>query len=93
VLAVAHFTPSASVDRAAQRAYEASILLTDLDRLNKSKGYALYLPDSYAKCKLYWELAYGVMLPDATDGEPVAFAKIAFKTGGEQIVPLQALVR
>jgi hypothetical protein len=55
VLAMALFQPRSAgqaEDRAGQRAYEASVLLTDLDRLNRSKGSALYQSDSYGKFKV-----------------------------------------
>lgn len=43
--------------------YDENAFLTKMDKLNRSRGYSMYIPDSYSKVKLYWELAYGIKLP------------------------------
>ena len=39
--------------------------LTVLDLKNRARGYNTYLPDSYAKFRTYWQLAFGMSLPKA----------------------------
>ena len=71
-------------------AYENALFLTPLDRLNRARGFSAYLPDSYSKARLYWELGYGINLPTVPDN--VGFAHILTSLG-EVIVPQQALAR
>ena len=70
--------------------YEAALLLTALDGANRARSFSTYLPDSFEKARLYWELAYGFVLPRAPAN--VGFGRILTALG-EQIVPLMVLVR
>ena len=71
-------------------AYENAMFLTPLDRLNRTRGFGAYLPDTYSKARLYWELGYGINMPAAPDS--VGFARILTSLG-EVIVPQHALAR
>lgn len=84
---------AATCTAAQYRDYEKHLFLTALDEANRARGYSTYLPDTYARARLCWELAYGIMLPKkpaASDG--VMFARIQTALG-EQTVPLAALAR
>lgn len=75
------------------RDYEMSLFLTALDVTNRARGYSTYLPDNYARARLYWELAYGIVLPKSpTESNNATFARIQTALG-EQTVPLAALAR
>jgi hypothetical protein len=77
------------------RSFEQSVFLTPQDCTNRAHGYNTYLPDSYARTRLYWELAYGILLPKVPalqeDGA-VFFARIRSALG-DQVVPLITLCR
>eukprot|EP01032_Pedospumella_encystans_P015528 gene15528-17752_t len=80
-----------NTDTATHRAaYENALFLTSLDRLNRARGFGAYLPDTYSKARLYWELGFGINLPAEPDS--VGFARILTSLG-EVIVPQQALAR
>lgn len=77
------------------RAYEQEVFLTHLDRANRAHGYSTFLPDTYARVRLYWELAYGIHLPKCpgdSEKDYVYFARVSLPLG-EQIVPLCTLAR
>ncbi len=73
---------------------QPSVFLTPLDVLNRSKGYSLFLPDNYEAFRRYWELGYGVQLPEVGNkgGVSIVLAHIETETG-DRIVPAEALCR
>ena len=76
--------------------YNNQIFLTKADKLNRKRGYNLYVPDTYEKFQLYWELSYGIILPIEipfiTSQVPIVLMNILIDNV-EQIVPMQSLVR
>jgi hypothetical protein len=77
------------------RTFEQAVFLTPQDCANRARGYNTYLPDSYARARLYWELAYGVLLPKvpALQGDgAVVFARTRTALS-DQFVPFTALCR
>jgi len=100
VLSFAEYTPPAlrgstakerQQELSAHRERELSIFLTASDVRNRKRGYNQYVPDSYSKARLFWELAYGVRLPQAPQAS-VVFARISFN-GIEQVVPIDCIAR
>jgi hypothetical protein len=75
----------------AHRERELSIFLTASDVRNRRRGYNQYVPDSYSKARLFWELAYGVRLPQAPQAS-VVFARIS-SNSIEQVVPIDCIAR
>mmetsp|Transcript_17039 Transcript_17039/g.28585 ORF Transcript_17039/g.28585 Transcript_17039/m.28585 type:complete len:370 (-) Transcript_17039:1108-2217(-) len=60
------------------REYEQRALLTALDHQNRRRGYNTYTPDTFARVKLYWQLAHGISVPltnPAPTGSPQAQAQ------------------
>ena len=90
LVAVTTFRTPIPASPSATAAYESSLLLTALDLANRARGFSTYLPETYEKARQYWELAYGFVLPRVPDG--VMFGRIQTALG-EQVVPLQVLVR
>lgn len=90
LLAVTTYRAPTPASPGATAAYESRLLLTALDFANRARGFSTYLPETYEKTRQYWELAYGFVLPRVPDG--VLFGRIQTALG-EQIVPLQVLVR
>lgn len=93
--AVIPFLPAGAVhcSPAQYREYEKGVFLAPLDVANKARGFSAYVPDSYARARLYWELAYGILLPKCPEPEDnLMFGRI--KTAlGQQTVPISALAR
>jgi len=75
---------------ATHREWELKIFLTASDVRNRRRGYNGYVPDSYSKARLFWELAWGVRLPQAP--RAVVFARIS-TNGTEQVVPIDCIAR
>jgi hypothetical protein len=96
LLAVIPYIPVGTTTTPAQhRAYEESLFLTAVDRRNRSRGYCRYLPDTYERARLYWDLAYGVhlpSLPQTAGSEAVLFVLIESPLG-QQVVPISTLAR
>jgi hypothetical protein len=42
-------------------------LLTELDTMNRLRGYSLFLPDNKEKSDKYWRMTYGIELQDDAD--------------------------
>jgi CTP:phosphocholine cytidylyltransferase-like protein len=74
------------------------VAFTELDLLNRSRGYSLYLPDTREKCQQYWRLGYGIELQvdgvDAEGKEGYRMMRVTVvEKGEERIVPEQLLYR
>lgn len=54
--------PPSSLHLPAQEKPVQSLLLTDYDLKNRSRGYSLFLPETKEECDEYWRVAYGVNL-------------------------------
>lgn len=100
VLSFAEYTPPAlrgssarerQQELAVHRERELMIFLTASDVRNRRRGYNQYVPDSYSKARLFWELAYGVRLPQAPQAS-VVFVRIS-TSGIEQVVPIDCIAR
>lgn len=84
---------TATCSPAQHREYEKCLFLTPLDVANRARGFSAFVPDSYSRARLYWELAYGVLLPkNPSPVDQIVFARIQTALG-EQTVPVSALTR